>query len=56
MDDEMIINVVKNKKCNEVSLLQALMIIRHHIDYCIHYNINLLSDPLLDRVLLRRNN
>lgn len=52
MDIKTIVNVVKNPNSTEISLLQALMIIRQHIEYCIHYNIDMLSDPLLANVLL----
>ena len=54
MDIESITSIVKNKQSNDISLLEALNIIRLHIDYCRKYNIDMYTDPLLARVLLWR--
>lgn len=56
MDDSAVVAIIKSKNANTISLLQALTIVRQRIDNCIHCNKDLLSDPLLAKVLLRRNN
>ena len=51
MDTDSIVAVLENKNSDETSLVQALTIVRNHIDYCNYYNIDMLSDKLLARVL-----
>lgn len=51
MDNDLIICTLKNPHSNSDSLRMALEIVRLHIDYCNHYNIDMLSDPLLARAL-----
>lgn len=54
MDIETIISVLKDPKPDYDSLLQALTIIRHHINYCLTNNIDMWKDPLLARALIWR--
>lgn len=50
LDIETVASIVKNRKSDESSLLQALYIIRSHIDYCINNNINMWN-TLIPQVL-----
>ena len=54
MDLDKIISIVKDRNSNPNLLHDALEIVRYHIDYCALHNINVLSDPLLAKVLVRR--
>lgn len=51
MEIDSIVDILENSHSNEKSLISALSIVRKHIEYCIHYNIDMLTDPLLARVL-----
>ena len=46
MTIDSIVAVLENKNSNETSLIQALTIVRNHIDYCVYHNIDMLTDPL----------
>ena len=52
MDHNKVISIVKDRNSNPTLLREALEIVRYHIDYCVSHNINMLSDPLLAKVLL----
>lgn len=51
MDLNEIISIVNDRNSDPDLLREALEIVRCHINYCVYHNINMLSDPLLARVL-----
>lgn len=54
MDNNQIIEVLQNKKSDINKLQIALFIVRYRIEYCKYYNIDMVTDPLLSKVLLFR--